>query len=368
MKTSPKILLSGGGTGGHIFPAVAIAEGIQKKYPGAEFLFIGARDKMEMQKVPQAGYPIKGLWISGINRSNVLSNAQLPFKVVSSLWHSRKYIKEFNPDFAIGTGGFASGPALWTAYQLKIPIFLQEQNSFPGITNKALKNKAKKIYVAYDQMERYFPAEKILNSGNPIRESLFAKEINQKEAKKHLGLNPDKLLILNVGGSLGSRTLNNAWLANAAKLDSEKVQLYWQTGTTEFEKVRQSEAAQLPHVVVQEFIKDMSWAYAAADVIVSRAGAIAISELCVAGKATLLVPLPHAAEDHQTKNAQSLVDKNAAMMVKDSECDELFLPTVKKLIQEEPLRVELAQNIKQLAKPHATETIVNDILKTVDFQ
>ncbi len=365
MKTSPKIVLSGGGTGGHIFPAVAIADEFRKRYPDAEFLFIGAQDKMEMQKVPKAGYSIKGLWISGLNRSRVWANVLFPFKLFSSLYHARKYIKNFQPDLAIGTGGYASGPALYMASKMKVPIFLQEQNSFPGITNKALKNKASQIFVAYDQMERFFPEDKIINAGNPVRESLFSTPISKEEAKKHLGLDPNKVSILNIGGSLGSRTLNNAWVAHAKDLDPEKTQLYWQTGSTEYEKIKNDEVSQLPHVIVEEFIQDMSWAYAAADLIVSRAGAIAISELCMAGKATILVPFPFAAEDHQTKNAENLVGHEAAVMVKDDEMEKDFWPLVQQLLGDEAHRNVLAKNIKKLAKPQATEVIVNNIIKTL---
>ncbi len=361
MKTSPKILLSGGGTGGHIFPAVAIAQEFQKRYPDAEFLFIGAQDKMEMQKVPQAGFPIKGIWIAGINRSNIFANIWFPFQLVSSIWRCNKYLSGFQADLAIGTGGFASGPALWMASQKGVPIFLQEQNSYPGITNKALKNKAENIFVAYEGMEQYFPKPKIINAGNPIRASLFDQKINPKQAKEHLGLNPELLTILNIGGSLGSRTLNDAWQENAQNLDPNTVQLYWQTGSTEYDKVKNSPAAQLPNVQAVEFIEDMSWAYAAADIIVSRAGAIAISELCVAAKATVLVPLPFAAEDHQTKNAQSLLNQNAALMVKDSEMKDDFWPIIESLIQDECQRNKLSSHIKTLAKPHATQTIVDSI-------
>ncbi len=366
MKTSPKILLSGGGTGGHIFPAVAIADELQKRFPSAEFLFIGARDKMEMQKVPSAGYAIKGLWISGFNRSNMFANIQFPFKVLSSIKDSRMILQNFQPDLAIGTGGFASGPALWVASRKGVPIFLQEQNSFPGVTNKLLKSKAEKIYVAYDRMEKYFPKDKLLNSGNPIRESLFAQKIDSKEAKRHLGMDPEKLTILSIGGSLGSRTLNNAWKDNLEVLDPEKVQLYWQTGSTDYESIMANNTVKRSNIFIQEFIQQMSWAYAAADIIVSRAGAIAVSELCVAGKATVLVPLPHAAEDHQTKNAENLVHHHATLMVKDAEVKEKFAPTINQLIEDKELRNSLSQEIKKLAKPHATQTIVEDIIKTME--
>lgn len=368
MKTSLNILISGGGTGGHIFPAIAIADEWKKRYPNSRFLFVGARDKMEMQKIPANGYDIEGLWISGLNRSNKLKNLSFPFKVTSSLWKSHQILKNFKPDFALGTGGFASGPALFMASRNSVPIFLQEQNSFPGITNKLLKNKAEKIFVAYDGMESYFPSHKIINAGNPVRESLFQNKISKEEARIHLGLQPDKLTILNVGGSLGSRTLNNAWLDNIENLNAEKVQLLWQTGSLEYQKITNSPAANHQNIFIKEFIQEMSYAYAAADIIVSRAGAIAISEMCLAGKPVLLVPFPFAAEDHQTKNAENLVAHNAALMVKDIEINQKFWPTIQSLIQNETLRSSLAEGIKKLAKPHATQHIVDQMEKSLHLK
>ncbi len=360
---SPRFLISGGGTGGHIFPAVAIADELKRRFPDAEFLFIGAKDKMEMEKIPQAGYKIEGLWISGISRSSMISNLKFPFKVISSLHKSKKLIKAFKPDAAIGTGGFASGPALYAASKLGIPIFIQEQNSFPGITNKKLAPKASGIYVAYDGMDKYFPKEKVHITGNPVRKSLFEKSISQEQAKKELGLDPDKLCILSIGGSQGSRTLNNFWKENARQIADSNVQIFWQTGKLDYQSIMQDENLKHPNSIISEFIKDMATAYAAADIIISRAGAIAISELCLAGKPTILIPFPYAAEDHQTKNAQQLVNHNAAVMVKDSEVGTLLLPEVQKLIQNEELRKELGENILRLAKPNATEDIASYILK-----
>lgn len=361
---SPKFIISGGGTGGHIFPAIAIADELRLRFPNAEFLFIGAKDKMEMEKVPQSGYNIEGLWISGISRSSLLSNLKFPFKLISSLHKSRKIIKEFQPDAAIGTGGFASGPALYTASKMSIPIFIQEQNSFPGITNKKLCHKAEVVYVAYEGMEKFFPKEKIYITGNPVRKSLFEKTISQEEAKKELGLNTSKLTILSIGGSLGSRTINNFWKQNAENIiNSEKTQLIWQTGKLDYPELTKNHAYKNADIYILEFIKDMATAYAASDIIISRAGAIAISELCLAGKPVLLIPFPYAAEDHQTKNAQQLVNHKAALMVKDAEVSDKLLPELLKLIQNSELRETMKQNILKLAKPNATQNIVDHIIK-----
>ncbi len=373
-----KFLLSGGGTGGHIFPAIAIADELKSRFPDAEFLFIGASDKMEMQKVPNAGYNIKGLWISGIQRDNILSNAFFPFKLLSSVKDSYKIIKEFQPTAAIGTGGFASGPALWVANKLNIPYFLQEQNSFPGITNKFLAKKAKKIFVAYDGMEKFFPKNKIILSGNPIRETIIkSNSIKQEQAKEYFDLDKNKLTILSIGGSLGSKTLNNAWLKHLEEILQKNVQLIWQTGSLEYEKIinefmslngERKLANLLPNISIKEFIYDMQQAYVAADIIVSRAGAIAISELCVAGKPTVLVPFPFAAEDHQTKNAQNLVNHQAAIMCKDQEFIENANEIMNSLIDSESQRKSLTENIQKLAKPNATKIIVDEIIKELSLK
>lgn len=369
-----RILLSGGGTGGHIFPAIAIADEIKKRFPKAEFLFIGANGKMEMEKVPQAGYKIQGIDITGINRGNILSNLGLPFKILKSLSKSKKIIKNFAPDLAIGTGGFASGPALYEASKLGIPIFIQEQNAHAGVTNKILSKKAKAVFTAYPKVEG-FPAEKIKFLGNPIRSTIVSGMQDIVQAKEKMGLDKDKLTILSVGGSLGSRTLNNAWKENLENLKEKGYQLIWQTGKLDYKEIvdgfqlsvdgNNQQPATSNQIQIKEFIKDMETAYSAADVIVSRAGAIAISELAVAQKPVLLVPFPFAAEDHQTKNAMNLVEKNAARMVKDSEIQEKFWNTLSEICESEELRKEMSDNLKYFAKPNAAKEIVNEIFKVI---
>ena len=362
-----KILMSGGGTGGHIFPAIAIAQEIQKRFPQAEFLFIGANGKMEMEKVPQAGFQIVGLNIAGFDRGNVLKNFKLPFKILSSLTKARKTIKEFQPDFAIGTGGFASGPALFMAANLGVPIFVQEQNSLPGKTNTYLAKKAKAVFTAYPNMDHFFPKTKTFFLGNPVRKTIITDLIDKELAKEQLGLDRNKLTILSVGGSLGSRTLNNGWKENVKQITEKDYQLIWQTGKLDYKEL--SENSRISNlksqISLKEFISDMALAYSAADVIVSRAGAIAISELAMTKKRIVLVPFPFAAEDHQTKNAITLVEKNAARIVKDSEMAENFWPTVLQICENEGLRKEMSENLEFFAKPKATEEIVDEIIKTI---
>ena len=358
--------MSGGGTGGHIFPAIAIADEIKKRFPAAEFLFIGAHGKMEMEKVPQSGYKIVGLNIAGFDRGNLLKNFGLPFKVISSLMKARKTIKDFKPDFAVGTGGFASGPALYVASRLGIPVFIQEQNSLPGKTNVFNGKKAKAVFTAYPNMDHFFPKSKVFFLGNPVRQNILSDLMETEKAKEKLGLNKDKLTILSVGGSQGSRTLNNGWKDNLEKLKEKNYQLIWQTGKLDYNELTSS--IQHPtSIQIKEFISDMATAYSAADVIVSRAGAIAISELAMAKKPVILVPLPSAAEDHQTKNALVLVEKNAAKMVKDSEMKEKFWNTLSEICENENLRKEMSTNLEFFAKPKATEEIVEEILKNIIF-
>jgi UDP-N-acetylglucosamine--N-acetylmuramyl-(pentapeptide) pyrophosphoryl-undecaprenol N-acetylglucosamine transferase len=361
MNKKLKILLSGGGTGGHIFPAIAIADEIRKRFPDAEFLFIGANGKMEMEKVPQAGYKIEGIDIAGIDRGNLLSNLGLPFKILKSLARSKKIIKNFAPDFAVGTGGFASGPALYEASKLGIPIFIQEQNAHAGVTNKILSKKAKAVFTAYPKVEG-FPAEKIKFLGNPIRENIISGMQETAQAKEKMGLNKDKLTILSVGGSLGSRTLNNAWKSHLKEITDKDYQLIWQTGKLDYKDIlEETKDMDTRNIHILEFIKDMELAYSAADIIVSRAGAIAISELAVAQKPVLLVPFPFAAEDHQTKNAMNLVEKNAARMVKDTEMQEKFWNTLSEICENEGVRKEMSDNLKYFAKPNAAKEIVDEI-------
>ena len=378
-KLAPRILMSGGGTGGHIFPAVAIAQEIKKRFPDAEFLFIGANGKMEMEKVPQAGFKIIGLNIAGFDRGNLLKNIGLPFKLISSLIKAKKVIKEFKPDFAVGTGGFASGPALFIAAKMVIPTFIQEQNSLPGKTNIFNGKKAKAVFTAYPEMEKFFPNSKVHFLGNPIRENLITDLIDSDLAKEKLGLEKDKLTVLSVGGSLGSRTLNNGWKENLEKLKEKGYQLIWQTGKLDYRNIVDScqllvdgnsnnlQPTTNNLIQIKEFISDMATAYSAADVIVSRAGAIAISELAVAKKPVLLVPFPFAAEDHQTKNAMTLVEKNAARMVKDTEMKEKFWNTLSEICENENLRKEMSQNLEFFAKPKASEDIVNEIFNLLNI-
>ncbi|MDC8105931.1 undecaprenyldiphospho-muramoylpentapeptide beta-N-acetylglucosaminyltransferase [Chryseobacterium sp. B21-037] len=361
MNKKLKVLLSGGGTGGHIFPAIAIADEIRKRFPDTEFLFIGANGKMEMEKVPQAGYPIEGIDIAGIDRGNMLSNLGLPFKILKSLSRSKKIIKRFAPDFAIGTGGFASGPALYEASKLGIPIFIQEQNAHAGVTNKILSKKAKAVFTAYPKVEG-FPDDKIKFLGNPIRENIILGMEESSQAKEKMGLNKEKLTILSVGGSLGSRTLNNAWRSHFDELINKDYQLIWQTGKLDYKDIiEETKDKKSQNIQILEFIKDMEKAYSAADIIVSRAGAIAISELAVAQKPVLLIPFPFAAEDHQTKNALNLVEKNAAKMVKDSEMEEKFWNTLMEVCDSAAMRKEMSENLEYFAKPSAAKEIVDEI-------
>lgn len=358
---SHKFILSGGGTGGHIYPAIAIADEIKRREPAAEFLFVGAINKMEMQKVPAAGFPIKGVWISGLSRKFSLDLLLFPLKLLISLWQSRKIISDFQPDIAIGTGGFASGPVLFAASHMGIPTLLQEQNSHPGITNKKLAKRASAVCVAYDGLDKIFKNKKVINTGNPIRNELFKSMPTKEEALTFFGLKREYKTILSVGGSLGSRNKNKAWEEQIDKIKNKKVQLIWQTGSIDFERLKDNEKLKAGNIKIIEFINDMRMAYAAADIIVSRAGAIAISELCLAGKPVVLMPLPWAAEDHQTKNAEALVRKNAALMIKDSEANEKLVSVILALLKDKQKQNKMSENIKRLAKPNATREIVDEI-------
>jgi UDP-N-acetylglucosamine--N-acetylmuramyl-(pentapeptide) pyrophosphoryl-undecaprenol N-acetylglucosamine transferase len=355
-----KFILSGGGTGGHIYPAIAIANELKRRYPDAEILFVGAKDKMEMQKVPQAGYPIKGLWIAGIQRKLTLQNALFPFKLLSSLWESRKILKSFKPDVVIGTGGFASGPLLNVANSLNIPTLIQEQNSYPGITNKLLSKKAAKICVAYENLERFFPKEKMILTGNPVRQDLIDVSSKREEAIAFFKLDPKKKTLLILGGSLGARRINQLIEKELQGILSQKVQIIWQCGKLYLEDYSKYNSSL---VQVVAFIERMDLVYAAADVVISRAGASSVSELCIVGKPVIFIPSPNVAEDHQTKNAKAIVDKKGAIMIKESALEDEFSIVLEALLKDEGKQQLLGDNIKKLALPQATVQIVDAIEK-----
>ncbi|MCO6147069.1 undecaprenyldiphospho-muramoylpentapeptide beta-N-acetylglucosaminyltransferase [Flavobacterium sp. NRK1] len=358
-----KFILSGGGTGGHIYPAIAIANELKSRFPDCEILFVGASDKMEMQKVPQAGYKITGLWIAGIQRKLTLDNAMFPLKLMSSLVKSRKIVKEFKPDVVIGTGGFASGPLLRAASGMGVPTIIQEQNSFPGITNKWLSKKAKKICVAYDNLERFFPSNKIVLTGNPVRSDIVDVAGKRAEAISRFELNPDKKTLLVLGGSLGSRRINQLIAKELTWLDAQNIQVIWQCGKFYFEEYRHygdKEGAK-----VLSFIDRMDLVYAAADFVISRSGASSVSELCLVGKPVVFIPSPNVAEDHQTKNAKAIVDKDGALMIKEIQLDTQFQPVFSDLITNPEKQKKLGENIKKMAKPNATKDIVEEIIKLI---
>ena len=357
-----KFIISGGGTGGHIYPAIAIANELRSRFPKAEFLFVGAQDKMEMQKVPQAGYAIKGLWIAGLQRKFTLQNLLFPVKLISSLLKSRAIIKSFKPDVVIGTGGFASGPLLQMANSLNIPTLIQEQNSYPGITNKLLSKKANKICVAYENLERFFPKEKMILTGNPVRQDLIAIDSKRKEAIKFFNLDPSKKTLLILGGSLGARRVNQLIEKELGFFTSHKLQIIWQCGKFYLDEYKKYDSN---NVQVLAFIDRMDLVYAAADFVISRAGASSVSELSIVGKPVLFIPSPNVAEDHQTKNAKSIVDKNGALMIKESELDENFNTIFSDLVTNENLQKQLSENIKKLAKVNATKDIVDEIVKLI---
>jgi UDP-N-acetylglucosamine--N-acetylmuramyl-(pentapeptide) pyrophosphoryl-undecaprenol N-acetylglucosamine transferase len=358
-----KFILSGGGTGGHIYPAIAIANELKSRFPDAEFLFVGAKDKMEMQKVPQAGYPIKGLWIAGLQRKLTLQNAMFPVKLMSSLLKSRAIIKEFKPDVVIGTGGFASGPLLQVANSMGIPTVIQEQNSFPGITNKLLSKKANKICVAYENLERFFPKEKMVLTGNPVRQDLIEIESKRAEAIKYFNLDANKKTLLVLGGSLGARRVNQLIEKELQNITDQNIQVIWQCGKLYLEDYKKYNDKE--NVQVLAFIDRMDFVYAAADVVISRAGASSVSELSIVGKPVVFIPSPNVAEDHQTKNAQAIVDKNGALMIKESELEANFSTVFNHLIQDENQQNQLSQNIKKIAKVNATKDIVDEIVKLI---
>ena len=356
-------MISGGGTGGHVFPAIAIADAIREVVPGAKVQFVGARGKLEMEKVPRAGYHIDGLWISGINRQKMLRNLTFPFKLVSSLVKSWQLARRFRPDVAVGVGGYASGPLLAVTTRMGIPALLQEQNSFPGITNKLLAKRADKICVAYDKMERYFPASKLVFTGNPVRTAFLTRAVDRREAFEHFGLDPDKKTIFLFGGSLGAQALNEAIAAQIEPIKKrEDVQLLWQVGKIYSDRYQQMTKVQAPNVHRLAFVDRMDMAYAIADLVVCRAGALTISELALLGKPALLVPSPNVAEDHQTKNARALVEQGAAAMLSDVEAKERLVGEALSLLEQTDKRADMARAIKTLARPDAAGQIAREVL------
>ena len=360
-----KIILSGGGTGGHIYPAIAIANELKVRFPDAEFLFVGALDRMEMEKVPQAGYKIEGLWISGIERKLTLKNMMFPAKLVVSLMRARRIIKTFKPDVAIGTGGFASGPLLQIASSKGIPSLIQEQNSFPGITNKLLGKKVDKICVAYDGLERFFPKDKLIKTGNPIRQDLLEIENKSVEGKDLFKQKHGKHTLLVLGGSLGARRINELIEKELEFFQTQNVQVIWQCGKLYYEVFKKYN--NIENVQVHAFLNTMDMAYAAADFIISRAGASSVSELCVVGK-PVIIPSPNVAEDHQTKNAMAVVDKEAALLIKESDLDVDFENRFAQLVNSSEKQQVLSRNIRKLALVNATKDIADEVEKLLRTQ
>ncbi|MDQ3046307.1 MAG: undecaprenyldiphospho-muramoylpentapeptide beta-N-acetylglucosaminyltransferase [Bacteroidota bacterium] len=362
-----RIIISGGGTGGHIFPAIAIANAIKVLRPDTQFLFVGAIGKMEMEKVPAAGFPIEGLWISGLQRRFTLSNFAFPFKVLSSLMRSRKIMKDFKPHAAIGTGGFASGPMLHVASSKDIVTLIQEQNSYPGITNRLLAKKVDKICVAYSGMEKYFPKEKILLTGNPVRQDILSLEGKKARALEYFGISAEKRTILVIGGSLGARTINESMLNCLEAFAKNNIQLLWQTGKGFFETAKEAVGKfENNGIKAFDFIHKMDYAYAVADLVISRAGASSVSELCLVQKPCILIPSPNVAEDHQTKNAMALVNYNAAILIKDSESRSKLCDVALKLINDEELCTKLSLNISGLAFKNSAAVIANEVLSMIN--
>lgn len=366
MDDKMRIVISGGGTGGHIFPAISIANAIKALHPEAEILFVGALGRMEMQRVPAAGYKIVGLPICGFDRKNLLKNIKVLFKIWKSQRMAKKLIEEFKPMAAVGVGGYASGPMLNQAAKMGIPCLIQEQNSYAGVTNKLLAKKAEKICVAYDGMERFFPAEKIIKTGNPVRQALLNTKMSKAEATKTFGLDPDKKTILLVGGSLGAKTINDSILHHLDLVDQKDIQFIWQTGKYYNKQITEELKGKQPsNLIVTDFISDMGAAYTAADLVISRAGASSISEFCLIGKPVILVPSPNVAEDHQTKNAMALVIKQAAIYVKDSDAPDCLLEQAIKLIKDDDKLKNLSENILKLALPDSADIIAKEVIKMI---
>lgn len=362
-----RIIISGGGTGGHIFPAISIANTFRKRFPDSEILFVGAEDRMEMEKVPAAGYKIVGLPVSGFDRAHLMKNVKVLARLMKSLGLAKKTVRDFHPDIAVGVGGYASGPTLWMAESLGIPTLIQEQNSYAGVTNKLLAKKVDKICVAYEGMEKFFPKEKIVITGNPVRQDLEEAQDKKMEALEFFGLSSEKKTILVVGGSLGARTINHSIQGDLDKLFASDVQLIWQTGRYYHEDaMKHLKAYRGMPVWCSDFITRMDYAYAAADLIISRAGASSISELCLLKKPVILVPSPNVAEDHQTKNALALVHKNAAIMIPDKDAAAQLVSKALEIIHDEEQLKNLSRNIKLLAQYQSAERIVDEIVKIVD--
>ncbi len=361
-----KVIISGGGTGGHVFPAIAIANAIKAIEPNADILFVGANGKIEMEKVPKAGFPIKGLWISGFHRELTLRNLMFPFKLVSSLVKAWSIVHKFKPDVVVGVGGYASGPTLEMASRFGVPALIQEQNSYAGVTNKLLAKKVQKICVAYDNMERFFEKDKIVFTGNPVREEITAIENKREEALAYFDFHNRKHTVLIIGGSLGARTVNNSMEANFDTIaNRQDVQYLWQCGALYYEEFQKGKTAQLPNVHLTKFIDKMDLAYAAADVVISRAGATSISELCLVAKPSILVPSPNVAEDHQTKNAMALVEKDAALLVRDKDAADSMITVALNLLDNHKLQLKLSENIKILGKRSAAQMIAKEIFRLV---
>ena len=353
-----KFLISGGGTGGHIYPAISIADELSKSFISSEILFVGSKHRMEMKKVPERGYDIIGLWISGIKRKVYFSNLLIPFKILHSLIKSYLIIKRFNPDFVIGTGGFASGPILYIASKLRLPTLIQEQNSYAGLTNKILSNSVETICVAYDNMNKYFPVNKILFTGNPVRNEIFESKVSKKESDDFFKINRSSKVLLVLGGSLGAKNINEFISKNLDFFDNNKIEIIWQCGNMYYDSYKKFNSKKIK---VFPFIKDMNKAYCSADYIISRSGASVISELCIVGKPVVFIPSPNLAEDHQTKNALNIVNKNAAVMVKEKHLNDKFFRVFEKLINDESYSNELSKAINLLAKPKATIKIIEQI-------
>ena len=365
MKDDLRVIISGGGTGGHIFPAISIANAIKALRPEAQILFVGALGRMEMQRVPAAGYDIKGLPICGFDRKNLLKNIKVLYKIWKSQRMAKKIIKDFQPQVAVGVGGYASGPTLNKAAAMGIPCLIQEQNSYAGVTNKLLAKKAEKICVAYDGMERFFPADKIIKTGNPVRQSLLETTVTKEDAVRSFGLDPVKKTILLVGGSLGARTINESVLQHLDLIRNSEVQFVWQTGKYYHASIMEQlqTEGQPDNLVVTDFISDMGAAYQAADLVISRAGASSISEFCLIGKPVILVPSPNVAEDHQTKNAMALVNVKAAIYVKDSEASKILMPLAIDTVKDEEKLASLKEHILKLALPDSAEIIAKEVIK-----